>query len=64
MHQTLGTKLNESEYLLTTTPKMTPKRTNIEKPQHSNQTTRTTFSTNAYIPIDMCQDINKKYCKS
>ena len=31
----------------------TPKRSNTEKPQHSDQTTHTTFSISAYIPIDM-----------
>ena len=37
-----------------------PKRTNIGKPQHSDQTIHTIFSTYANIPIDMWQDINKK----
>ena len=36
-----------------------PRRTNIVKPQHSDQTIHTTFSTNAHILIDMWQDINK-----
>ena len=40
--------------------KMPTKRTTIEKPQHSNQTIHTTFSTYAHILIYMWQDINKK----
>ena len=37
-----------------------PKRTNTEKPQHSDQTIHITLSTSAHDVKDMWQDINKK----
>ena len=37
--------------------KMTPKRTNIEKPLNSNQIIHTTFSTTVHMLIDMLENI-------
>ena len=61
IQQTVKPILIDEDHFVKDCPK--PKRTNTEKPQHSDQTIHTTFSTIAHILIDMWQDINKKFQK-